>query len=54
METTITELDMDATSKQFVDGLRQEGHEFDPDLAVDGLSESIFSRLFRLLTPHRP
>lgn len=49
METTITEQDMDTVSQQFVQGFRQDGNEFEPDLAVDGLTESIVSRLIRIL-----
>ncbi len=50
LENTITEQDMDATSQQFVRGFRDDNKDFDPDLAVDGLSESIVSRLIRLIT----
>lgn len=53
LETTITEKDMDAASQQFVQGFRQDRNDFEPDLAVDGLSESIVSRLFRILTFHK-
>lgn len=44
-ESTITEQDMDANSQQFVQGFRNEGGDYEPDLAVDGLSESILSRI---------
>ena len=44
-ENTITEHDMDASSQQFVQGLRNEPGDYEPDLAVDGLSESILSRI---------
>ncbi|MDJ0712068.1 MAG: hypothetical protein QNJ14_16885 [Woeseiaceae bacterium] len=44
-ENTITEHDMDASSQQFVQGLRNDTGDFEPDLAVDGLSESILSRI---------
>ena len=44
-ESTITEHDMDANSQQFVQGLRNDAGEHEPDLAVDGLSESILSRI---------
>ncbi|MDX1516189.1 MAG: hypothetical protein R3288_05085 [Woeseiaceae bacterium] len=46
-ENTITEKDLDSTSSNFVQTLRAE-HEFDPDLAVDGLSDSLLSRLLGL------
>ena len=44
-ENTITEHDMDANSQQFVQGLRNDAGDVEPDLAVDGLSESILSRI---------
>jgi hypothetical protein len=45
---------MDATTKQFVQGFRTPSAEFDPDLSVDGLSESLVSRLIRILSFRRP
>ena len=47
-ENTITEYDMDANSQQFVQGLRGDAGEYEPDLSVDGLSESILSRILGL------
>jgi len=47
-ENTITENDMDAGAQQFVQGLRADSADIEPDLAVDGLSESILSRLLGL------
>lgn len=47
-ENTITEHDMDPASKQFVQGLRGDQTDFEPDLVVDGMSESILSRIFGL------
>jgi len=47
-ESTITEQDMDANSQQFVQGLRGDSSDREPDLAVDGLSESILSRILGL------
>ena len=47
-ENTITEADMDANSQQFVQGLRGELADLEPDLSVDGLSESILSRIVGL------
>ena len=47
-ENTITENDLDANSQLFVQGLRSESHDIEPDLVVDGLSESILSRLMGL------
>ena len=48
-ENTITEKDLDATSQHLVQGFRADGHDFEPDLAVDGLTDSIFSRLLGLV-----
>ena len=50
MESTITEQEMDAESKQFVNRLRAGGRSFEPDLDVDGLSDSIFARLKRFFS----
>jgi hypothetical protein len=47
-ENTTTENDMDAGAKQFVQELRPDSADIEPDLAVDGLSESILSRFLRL------
>ncbi len=47
-ENTITEQDMDANAQQQVQGLRGEFGDIEPDLSVDGLSESILSRILGL------
>ena len=47
-ESTITEQDMDAASQTFVQGPHGDKGDFEPDLAVDGLSDSILARLLRL------
>ena len=47
-EKTITEQDMDASSQQFVQGFRGDSSDLEPDLAVDGLSDSILSRILGL------
>ncbi|MEM7432026.1 MAG: hypothetical protein AAF351_08810 [Pseudomonadota bacterium] len=47
-DNTITENDLDASSQLFVQGLRSEIPDAEPDLAVDGLSESLLSRLMGL------
>jgi len=51
LENTITEQDMDAASRQFVQSFRN--NSADPDLDVDGLSESLLSRLIRLFSPRQ-
>lgn len=48
MENTITEQDLDATSLQFVQVLRGQEIAVENDLDVDGLSESLLSRLVGL------
>ena len=47
-ENTITEQDMDANSQAFVQSLRGDIGDVEPDLSVDGLSESILSRILGL------
>ena len=47
-ENTITEKDLDANSQHVVQGFRAENEDYDPDLVVDGLSESVLSRLLGL------
>ena len=44
-ESTITEQDMDPQTQQFVQSLRGDLGDMEPDLSVDGLSDSIFSRI---------
>jgi hypothetical protein len=53
LENTITEQDLDATSQQFIQSFRIDGKDLEADLAVDGLSESIISKLIRLITFRR-
>lgn len=47
-ENTITEQDMDVSSLQLVQGLRSDSEDLEPDLSVDGLSDSILSRIVGL------
>lgn len=47
-ENTITEQDMDQKSRQLIMGLRGELGDMEPDLSVDGLSESLLSRIIGL------
>ncbi|MDX1498354.1 MAG: hypothetical protein R3176_00555 [Woeseiaceae bacterium] len=47
-DSTITEHDLDNASRNFVMGLGAENEEYEPDLAVDGLSDSFVSRLLGL------
>ncbi|MEQ8207103.1 MAG: hypothetical protein RIA65_13070 [Woeseia sp.] len=46
MDSTITEHDLDATAKSFVQSLRSDAMEIESDLSVDGLSDSLMSRVF--------
>ncbi len=48
MDRTVTEQDLDANSQEFGQSLRNEGLDVENDLAVDGLSESLMSRIFSL------
>ena len=44
-ENTITEHDMGPAAQQFVQSLLSDDAEFEPDLVVDGMSDSILSRI---------
>lgn len=52
-ESTITEQDLDDNSQQFVQALRGDVGDIEPDLSVDGMSESILSRIFGLFGSSR-
>jgi hypothetical protein len=52
-ENTITEIDLDVKSRQLLQGLREEGQGYEPDLDVEGMSDSILSRLFGLFSRNR-
>ena len=47
-DNTITHVDLDDETQVFVEGLDFDSRGGDPDLAVDGMSESILSRLLGL------
>lgn len=47
-EDTMTEQGLDANGQQQLQRFRAEDTDFEPDLAVDGLSESVLSRLLGL------
>ena len=47
-DNTITERDLDGPAQQFVQGFGAENEDYEPDLAVDGLSDSVLSRLLGL------
>jgi hypothetical protein len=47
-ESTITEKDMDTATQTLAQGVHGDKTDFEPDLSVDGLSDSILARLLRL------
>jgi hypothetical protein len=47
-ESTITEKDMDTATQALAQGVRGEKLDFEPDLSVDGLTDSILAKLLRL------
>ncbi|MDJ0759822.1 MAG: hypothetical protein QNJ19_10505 [Woeseiaceae bacterium] len=47
-DRTITENDLEANAQSLINALRSEPAEAEPDLSVDGLSESILSRFLGL------
>ena len=50
LDNTITEQYMDAASQQFVQSICNNNNDLEPDLSVDGLSESIVGKFLRILT----
>ena len=48
-ENTITEHDLDATTRHYLQSMQSNDGDYVPDLAVDGLSDSFISRLLKLL-----
>jgi hypothetical protein len=53
LDSTITDENLDSGSARFVQGFREDAREPEPDLSVDGLSESFLVRLVRHLTVRR-
>ena len=53
MDSTITDEDLDTASLRIAHGFREEAGDAEPDLSVDGLSESFFTRLVRHLAVRR-
>jgi len=41
---------MDPAARQFVQGFRSDSSDIESDLSVDGLSESVLSRIFHFFT----
>jgi len=50
----MTEHELDSAAKQFPQSVARTGMDFEPDLDVDGLTDSILSRLKRLLSSTTP
>ena len=48
MDQTITEQDLDQESRDYLQSLGKNSGE--PDLAIDGLTDSLLSRLLRLFS----
>lgn len=48
-DNTITQKDLDASAQNAAHGFGGNALDVEPDLAVDGLSESVLSRLLGLL-----
>lgn len=53
MDRTITDEDLDTASLRIGQSFREDAGDAEPDLSVDGLSESFFMRLVRRLTVRR-
>jgi len=47
-DNTITEQDMDASTRQYLQGIP--AGDIEPDLDIDGLSDSFFARIKRFLS----
>lgn len=47
-ENTVTEHDLEATTPAFAPARSRDSSDFEPDLDVDGLSNSVLSRLLGL------
>ena len=47
-DNTITEDELDPNTRNYVNSLRADNFDADPDLVVDGLSESLLSRILGL------
>jgi hypothetical protein len=53
-ENTTTEQDMDANTRQFVQSIKVDSVQDDPDLDIDGLSESLLARIVGLFSSGKP
>ena len=47
-DTTMNEFEMDAGTQRFLQELRTDNDNLEPDLAVDGLTNGLFAFLIRL------
>ena len=48
LDNTITENELDANTREYVQGIRADNFDIEPDLAVDGMNHSILSRILSL------
>ena len=49
-ENTMTEMEMDLKSQKLVQSLRNKEQDYEPDLDVEGMSDSILSRIVGLFS----
>jgi hypothetical protein len=52
-ENTITEQDIDANTRQYVQSIKADSGHGDPDLDIDGLSESLLARIVGLFSSNK-
>jgi len=50
LDNTITEQNMDVSTRQHLQGLPASGGDYEPDLDIDGLSDSFFARIKQFLS----
>jgi len=49
-DNTITVQDMDASARRFLQGFPVGGRDIEPDLDIDGLSDSFVARIMRFFS----
>jgi len=53
-ENTTTEQDMDAKTRQYVQSIKVDSDQGDPDLDIDGLNDSLLGRIVGLFSSRKP
>ena len=53
-ENTTTEQEMDAKTRQFVQSIKVDSAQGDPDLDIDGLNDSLLGRIVGLFSSGKP